>query len=206
MALPVGSIIEVAYIGDLYNQLTMNVRHYYVAAQSTTPGITDEIENLLGHFSSMGVGDILPAYLQCVPEELTVRRVSVQPLRPQRFRRQVEAITQMGLGGPSSTSNVQAAITFTTRLSGKDQQGGMRVPASPGNALGGVWAPSYITDLTTLAARFSEAITEPDGDGIYQPCIFHRKLAAPNDRTDIVAFAIQSSTRVIRRRTLGVGQ
>lgn len=205
MPLPVGAIFEVTYIGRLFNQLTMNVRHYYVTAQSTTPGITDEVENILGHFSDMGVGSVLPAYLQVVPEELTVEKAVVQVLTPSRFRKQFETINQAGLSAMTTTSNVQASITFTTRLSGRDQQGGMRVPASPGQAVGGLWEAGYVTALTTLAARFSEPITEPNGDGIYQPCVYHRTKGPPADRSDIVAFIIQPSSRVIRRRTLGVG-
>jgi len=205
MSLPVGAILEVTYLGRLLNQLTMNVRHYYVAAQSTTPGFTDEIENILGYFSGGGIGALLPAYLQALPENLTVQQVSVQVVRPDRLRRQSNTINQGGLGPETAVSNVQASITFTTRLSGRDQQGGMRVPASPANAEAGNWSAAYQTDLTTLAARLSESFTEPDGDGIYQPCVFHRTKAAPNDHTDIVAFIIQPTTRVIRRRTLGVG-
>jgi hypothetical protein len=206
MGMPVGSIIEITYIGRLLDQLTMSVRHYYVAAQSTTPSVTDEIDNILGHFSDMGVGSVLPAYLQVIPEEMTVERVAAQMVAPDRLRRQTDTIDQTGLGGGTALSNCQASITFTTRLSGRDQQGAIRVPAAPGNALAGRWIAAYITDLTSLAARLSEPFTEPDGDGIYQPCIYHRTKAPPENRTDIVAFIIQETTRVIRRRTLGVGQ
>jgi len=206
MSLPVGAIFEVSYIGRLFNQLTMNVRHYYVATQSTTPGVTDEVENILGYFTDMGVTSVLPAYLAAVPEELTVERAVVQVLTPSRFRKQFTTINEVGLSAMTTTSNVQASITFTTRLSGRDQQGGMRVPAAPGLATGGLWNAPYITTLTTLAARLSESFTEPDGDGIYQPCVYHRTKAPPADRSDIVAFIVQTSSRVIRRRALGVGQ
>jgi len=206
MGLPEGAIFEVSYIGKLLNQLTMNVRHYYVAAQSTTPSYIEEVENILGYFSDQGVGSVLPAYLGVLPENLTVQQVVVQVLTPSRFRKQFETLNQGGLGPETAVSNVQASITFTTRLSGRDQQGGMRVPASPANAEAGNWSAAYQTDLTTLAARLSESFTEPDGDGIYAPCIYHRTKAAPANRTEIFAFIVQPTTRVIRRRTLGVGK
>lgn len=205
MPLPENAIIELTYLGKIYNQTTMNVRHYYVAAQGTTPSITDEVENFLGHFTDMGVGSVLPAYIACIPEELNVYRVVAQVLRPSRFRKQFETISQNGLASSSPVTNVQASITFTTRLSGRDQQGGMRVPAAPVAALDGTWTAGYQTLLTTLAARLSEPITEPGGDAIYAPCIFHRGKATPADRTEINAFIIQPTTRVIRRRTVSVG-
>jgi hypothetical protein len=205
MPLPEGAIIELTYLGTMYNQTIMNVRHYYVAAQGTTPGVTDEIENFLGHFVDMGVGSVLPAYIACIPEELNVNRVIAQVLTPTRLRRQFETISQNGLASSSPVTNVQASITFTTLLSGKDQQGGMRLCAAPVAALDGVWTAGYQGLLTTLAARLSETVAEPDGDAIYAPCIYHRTKAAPLNRTEITGFVIQPTTRVIRRRTVGVG-
>lgn len=205
MPLPAGAVIEIIYSGDMHGQRFMNTLHIYVAAVGDTPSIFDELDNIRGYYSDEGVGSALPAYLQCIPENAAVTSVSAQQITPTRSRRTISTLTETGLGGTSDVTNVQASITFRTNFGGRDQVGGMRIPAAPSNAVAGSWNDPYKVALTSLADVLKAGFTEPGGTAIYQPCIFHRNLGSPANRTDITDAIVQPTTRVIRRRTVGVG-
>ena len=206
MAMAVGDLIEVVIKGQIHNQTTLTVFHYYVSGASTTPDLFDELENVLDEFLDMGVGSFLPTWLSVVPSSWNLRTISTQKIAPVRSRRVVSATqNEAGLGSDSGVTNVQGAITFQTDFAGRRFIGGVRVPMSPADAFNGSWSALTLGKLEALAQEFGSPFTEPGGDGIYQPCIYHRDLAPPSNRTDITAVLVQPTTRVIRRRTVGLG-
>jgi len=205
MALPANAIIAFTYRGSLLNQTTLNTVHYRVSNPSSIVTVKEEMEEFLKRFTAVGPNDILTAYRQALPDNFFLRQAVLQPVYPTRYRRVAATLTQQGAADPSEVSNVQAAITFNTIKAGRNQIGGIRVPQTPANAQGGSWIPAWLNTLEIVGDVFSTLLVAGLGGGSYQPVIFHRSPNANPRWDDISDFIVQPTTRVIRRRTVGVG-
>lgn len=206
MALPVGTILEVTYRGTILGQTFMSVFHTYVFGQSTTPNDFTELSNILGYYTDAGVGSVRPAYSAATTQAAVLTSASIQAVAPTRMRRVTQPLNSIpGLRADTQVPNVQASLSFKTNFARRRDRGGMRLPASPDDAATGVWIGNYTTSLQALADLLIVSLIEPGGDGLYQPCIYHRDLQPPANRTDITAVIVEPTTRVIRRRTVGLG-
>jgi len=205
MALPANAIIAFTYRGTLLNQTTLNTVHYRVSNPSNIPTVKEEMEEFIKRFTAVGPNDILTAYKQATPDNLFIRQAVLQPVYPTRYRRVVANLTQQGATDPTEVSNIQAAITFATAKAGRNQIGGIRLPQTPTNAQGGSWIPAWTNTLDIVGDVFSTLLVAGLGGGSYQPVIFHRSPNANPRWDDITDYLIQPTTRVIRRRTVGVG-
>lgn len=206
MALPVNTVIEVTYRSTLNSQVCMNVFHYVVTTQSTTVGNLDEVEDFINLFVDNGVGSIRPAYAACLPENLTVVEVLGQPIYPIRYRRVAAGVGEQGLRGQATSSNLQASITKQTQLGGRDQVGAVHVPMTAEDSLNGLVVAGLKANLVTLADRLDSSLTDAVGGGVYAPCIYHRNDEAIPKYAIITKMYPQDTTRVMRRRTVGVGK
>jgi len=205
MALPANAIIAFTYRGSLLNQTTLNTVHYRVSNPSNIPTVKEEMEEFIKRFTAVGPNDILTAYRQAMPDNFFFRQAVLQPVFPTRYRRVVATLNQQGVTDPTEVSNVQAAITFNTAKAGRNQIGGIRLPQTTANAQGGSWIPAWVNTLEVVGDVFSTLLVAGLGGGSYQPVIFHRSPNANPRWDDIDDFVVQPTTRVIRRRTVGVG-
>lgn len=206
MALPANSVIECAFVGRLSGQRVLNLFHYRVLTPApTTVTPAAELDQLLAILADPGVGSIKGFYLAAVPNNYTLEQITVQGIRPIRLRRQFTPINEAGFGGTATTPNVQASITAVTNFGGRDQVGGQRVPASPTNATGGNWTGPYVSTLGNLASAWKQDVDNVGLGSKYRRVIFHRKQQGVNEWTDIQDMFPQPTSRVIRRRTVGVG-
>lgn len=205
MALPPNAIIEVSYRGKLLGQQVINTFHYRVATPSGNPSVSGEMEQLIPRFTSLGPLDNLTAYRGACTESYQIEQCVLQPIFPTRFRRLVATLTTQGVVDPTEVSNVQAAITFVTAKAGRSQIGGVRIPSSPQLAIAGSWQGPYVNSLGACGQAFSETVAAVAGGGFYTPVIYHRGANANPKFDDIEDYIVQRTTRVIRRRTVGVG-
>lgn len=205
MALPLGAIVEVTYLSTLFSQRIMNVLHYVVTNESTTVSPVQEMEDLAGTFAANGVGDILPAYLACLPENLVVDLVRCQAILPTRYRAINQVINEQGLLGTASTANVQGSITKTTTFSGRDQIGSIHLPLASESISGGLVTGGTRTLMDALADELKVTVTEDVGGGAYAPVLFHRNPLTVPRYSLITEMVPQTTSRVMRRRTVGLG-
>jgi len=204
-SLPISSVIEVTYLGTLCGQRVMNTLHYRVTTPSTMVTVQEEMAQLATRFTDIGANDILTKYRLCVPESMVINSVVLQPVYFTRYRKFTYPVNKVGLSDPTEVPNIQAAITFWTEFSGRDQVGGVRIPASYQLAASGYWQAAYTQVLEDLADFITTIIIVTVGGGVYAPVIYHRKEDHVPKSDDIKGYIIQPQTRVLRRRTVGLG-
>lgn len=205
MALPLNAVIEAAYVGRCNLQTIMSVFHYRVANISTIQGTNEELEEFRQRFGTLGVGSQLVNYLNVMPSNYTLTLVTAQAIIPFRSRKNVQSNSIGGTNAnAASTSNLQASITLTTALGGRDQVGGKRLLLPDGTYEDGLVNDQQQQLMYALGGNFVAPITAIQGGGVYNPCIWHRAFPL-NPPSDVVGFITQRTVRVIRRRTVGVG-
>lgn len=204
-ALPFDSIVEVTFRGLLLGQRCLNVFHYRVFVTSTKPTVADEMQALTASILAGVDTTILADILAVLPGNYNMQQIVAQPIRLLRYRRSVRSVTATGGRADSEVSNIQASITLQTDFSGRSQIGGKRFAMTPGDAVGGMVNAGLFGLLVGLATTIRLPIIVTDGGGTYAPTIYHRGQAVPIS-TDITASFAQATTRVIRRRTLGLGE
>jgi hypothetical protein len=205
MPLPLSAIIEAAYVGECNGQTVMNIFHYRVETQSSIADVGAEVLVFRQAFGSLGGGSMLAAYLLCMPTNYTLTRVTAQPIYPTRYRRNTQGNEVAGTGSAAAlTSNLQASITLTTDLAGRNQNGGKRLLLPGDGFLDGNLVDAQFDALGTLGAAMILPVTAGSGGGIYNACLFHRPPSV-GQYTDITGFIVQRSVRVMRRRTVGLG-
>lgn len=205
MGLPANAVVAVTYKGTLCGQTTLNTVHYRVSNPSTIPVVADEMDELANRFTAVGALDILTAYRGCLPDNMTVNYVRLQPVYPVRYRAVQKNIGLPGLADSSFVSNLQASITWVTELAGRNQTGGIRIPQGPNNVDNGKWLGAWQNVLMLLGESLSSLVNAGQGGGSYLPVIYHRSVNAFPKYQDVTSFIVQDTVRVIRRRTVGLG-
>lgn len=205
MALPVDTIIEVACIGRLNQQTTMNIWHYVVDVPSSLPNNFDELNELLNvHFGGLA-NSIGGTLMECCPQNWSFTQATAQSIYPSRQRRVIQARQFVGTRGLAEQPNVQASITYQTDLAGRAQIGGKRIPMTPLDSAAGIIVVGLKGPLELLGQRTSVFISGGAAGGSYSPVIYHRSPNANPKYHRITDWIVQDQTRVIRRRTVGLG-
>lgn len=206
MALPGDAIIEVVFRGILFGQTTMSVMHYRVAAQAPAGvSVQAEMAQLADIFNDDTVGELKGLYRAVCPNAYTMTQVSVQPVYPLRYRKTVRATNSAGIGGDSTTANVQAAITLTTDFAGRNQIGGIHPPCPTSMASGGILDGDYVNALGDLGQSLITPVSNVGLESSYQLVIWHRGIQPPLSYTGVTGYIPQTEARVMRRRTVGLG-
>lgn len=205
MAIPVNSIIEVAAIGTILGQTTMNVFHFVVDIADSTPDRFVELGNLLTEHFSANVATYGSTLIACCPGNWTFSRATAQVIYPVRERRVQQSRALPGGRQPADQPNVQASVTYSTDLAGRNQIGGKRVCMTPVDSELGFLNATLAGALTQFAIKSRTFISMPVTGGSYSPVIFHRSPNATPRFQRITGSFIQNTTRVIRRRTVGLG-
>lgn len=209
MAIDIGDIIEVGWESEFNAQRFLNVMHYRKQVNQTVPTTAIQEEAQIAvELSTGGAGTLVDLYRDCLPSNLTLHRVRVQVIRPLRLVPRYGSIEAAGTAATTAQQgNLSAVITFKSDFAGRNQQGSFHVPALPKDmALGGYLADAgFIADFNALGAKLIQSIT-PAGTGAeYLPVILHPNGHVP-DGNGITDYICQSTVRVMRRRTVGVGK
>lgn len=206
MGLPADAVIEITMKGTLLAQTFMNVFHLRVAAQAPAlTSVATEMQGLAAILNDNTIGGWKQTYRLCLTDTALLDDLVVQPVFPARFRRLVTIVNSQGLASATSVPNVQASITTRDQFAGRKHVGGVRIPASPTDAVNGRWDPQYLANLQLFANQLVPAVVNVPLASSYHWCIYHR---GPNDNpkfNDIENAFPQVTSRVIRRRTVGLG-
>jgi hypothetical protein len=197
------SICELSFEGLLDGQQTISTFHYRV---NDATSVTDGAAVLAEFISATRVaGKLFPSYQAICSDQLTNLQIWAQLVYPVRFRYTTD-------GTPSESGaqdllafppNVQASITRAAEKAGRKYVSHLSVPSVPITAIeSGMLSVAYMDDMQPLVA----AITEPyvlAGGVTFTPVIYHRNQNPSFD--DLVLAFVQPTSRVIRRRTVGLG-
>lgn len=205
MGLPLNTIIQVGLEGKLFEQRVLTVLHYRVSIVSGVPNYFDEMNGLGTWFTNPGPVSFRDTFRACVPAEYTFQTVRVQAIFPTRFAAVRRVVNQAGTGDSTTTANVSQAITTSTIKAGRTQIGGVRLPLATTRSLNGSLTAAALTALDNFAAQLELPAEEPVQGGLYSPVIFHRGPNVNPRWDDIINATPQTTTRVVRRRTVGLG-
>lgn len=205
MALPVGTVVEITMVGQIFNQTTMNVFHYVVGSSSTTVRYDTEMVDLLAQHWNNGVGTISEAIINSAPTAWTNTRMTAQAIHPERLVRITQLRGHEGVRDVANTANLQASITFQTERAGRTEVGGKRFVMCDSDSLEGNLTNAFKAFMTGIALECVADLNVAIGAGVYQPVIYHRAGPPALKYSHIINAFVQDTTRVMRRRTVGLG-
>jgi len=205
-AVVAGQIYQVTLVGALHNQRTMNTFHYEVenvpAGGATVVQAAAALETAFE-----AAGGIIEKFLDCTPDNYTLAEMWIQCIGP--TERYVKVVVPESLSGQwteaAGTANLSAVITRTTEKSGRSQQSSLHIPIAtgPDTIFGGNLDADLLFNLNALAAVI------PAQFGVvpnltFDPVIYHGPPPfLPADRIETAT--AQTTVRVMRRRTVGLG-
>lgn len=197
-----GAFAQLALMGRVNGQRVMNVFHYRFNGSSITDGearlgvLIDAWDAPLG---------IAANFLEMLADSYLLETIRAQWILPIRYR-----YTDNGAFNQNGTivadllpQNTQATIEWRPDVGGSRVNGGTRVGGLPVTAnLGGLWTGASRTASDIFAASFILPVTLAEGELV--PVVFNR--LAPATSRVITDWVIKDSLRVLRRRTVGLGE
>lgn len=206
MAYPIaaGSICQVTFEGVHDGQQVMNLFCYKLDA--VTPLADGRAALILfRNYLELG-GGLYQSWQGCLSEKVTQIRVHMQWITPDRFARVSHSpFLDVGtVAGASYPCNTAVAITRSTDNAGRQNVGTVHMGGIPITFLveasvNGLGLDAY----NTLGAQ-SILDAAPAGlAAVFRPVHFHR--TSPSTALPLTTFVTQPFTRVMRRRTVGLG-
>jgi len=201
-----GQIYQVTISSTLNSQRIMSSFTYELenvpAGGSTTKQACDAIKDFF-----IGGTGIIPLYQDCVPQNMTLNELWVQVIGPtERYVKEVYNLSVDGLWPSDAlTSNVAAVITRTTEKSGRSQVAPLHLPCAtdPDSIFQGSLDSDLLVAMALLCAKIPVQIGVVP-NLTFDPVIYHGP--PPKLPADRVERAVaQSTVRVMRRRTVGLG-
>lgn len=210
--LGIGDIIQVSFQGRLYNQTTLNIRHYFVTTLGPTPDALVEFDGMFTYL--MTAGGVVDSMRRIASVDWTIQNVVFQRIRLTRNARYIKPVNLTGSdASAANTANVAASVTLQTDLSTERKAkrmtgyvGRFELAAVPSVQYNnGILLPAYVANLSELGRQLQHQIVSPTGS-TFQSIIFHRNqpgtVAAG---TPITAWTAQATVRTQRTRTVGKG-
>jgi hypothetical protein len=181
----------------------MTVLHYQLTASS----LTDGKEGLTDAWTEFnGANKLVSDWRNCLSQDVTEIEVFLQWINPLRFAYQkfAPAVQSGGVAQPSLPPNVAFAVERRTDAVGRGERGVLHMPGVPvtfeaqsflsinGRTAYGLFASECTTDMVLV-----------NSGGLLKPVLYRR--AEPLNSPVITDWDIKSWSRVMRRRTVGVG-
>lgn len=197
---PVGGIIEVTVEGRANNQVTLSVLHYRLIAAAGVPDGDAAAQALLNELNNPL--DLIGAYAACCSNHFELVAISAQWIHPTRFHRndQNSLIPNGQRAGDMLPPNVSAAITKLADEATRHGRGTLHMPGVPApEVLDGLVQANQLIRYDTLGVQIKKVRQA----GTMVPILFNR--LAPTQSVVITATRSEETSRVNRRRTVGVG-
>lgn len=205
-------VIQIRTRATLFGQTVRSIFTYRCDTASTLNGGIQALVDFLTAFK--GVAGVYSVMRAAQGVSIQYNQLVAQVVYPTRRALVQQQVADTGTNASdTNTANIAAVIGKFTDLATprklKAGTGGtalLHLPAIPANALiAGNLSNGYVGGaLVGLALAMSFALTAADGCKVV-PCIWHRN-AANTHTTDITNITPNTTTRTMRRRTLGVGE
>lgn len=207
MAYPiaVGDVFQVRCNYLYASQRYMNVLHYIVDDPGTSPTLGDQtLTDLLSAWRA----DNETQLTDCLATNCTFSYVEIQKIYPIRYRAIRQMVTAAGTsaGGAAATGNLGSTITMRVDIARRNAGGSVHLPCVP---------DAYVAAgmLDALQLNNNESYASSLISGLLGPITnAQATYAIASVRTDPItiepatAYVAQPEARVMRRRTIGVGQ
>jgi len=206
MPIPDNNIIQVTLRGLSMGQRILLVRTYVNFGAFPAGTIDDNLQDIIDEVAAGGNGDLQTPYLDALPPEFSLTEIRAQVISPIRsaYSSQLFVAAPGVWAGAATKPNGAAVITQRTAQAGRNQVANAHIgPLADNASVNGILTGAYKTALGALGS----AMINEWGVGALPvtmvPVIFHR---ATTTYDDIENFAVNDYARVMRRRTVGLGE
>lgn len=203
-ALDLNDSVLMTIVGRLNGQRTMNTFWWRVTAVAGDPDEAVAFQEL----HSLLLTNFFDLYLACVPTNWEGYQVWYQSIFNVRQRKIVFPFDSEGTGpGEANTANVQGSITRVGDLASRKAIGGIRIPIGTTalTTVNGYISPAQKTAMEEFAAAMVPTRTTAAPAVTYTPMVGAPDPLNPVNWFQVVATQVQETTRVLRRRTVGLG-
>lgn len=191
--------------GVLAGQTIITTFHYVVTAVNVEIDEVTACNRLLLKLTE--ADGLVDTYLGVAPTNYVMAQISAQKILPNRYRRVQTAINEPGLRGASPVSNVALTIERFGALANRKNLGNVHLPCSPGNAANGTWDAGTLAAADEFAPKLTELFEDEDGNR-FRPCLVAAWQGVPTPLPTpqlITGTIVHTASRVVRRRTVGLG-
>ena len=206
MGFATNDIIEVTWEQRMFSQVMLNIQHYVVQSSSSTGSDIGDSQSFADYLSTRTMpGMLIPVWQAAMTAEWKLDQVRVQKIAPTRAAYVTAQIDKNGLSGDDGQlTNIAVVVSKrgssgTRRGQGSVHFGGWpttvfnqgEIQAGP-ETWWNAFEPLYtaVQNVATIPATFKPVIYNPG--------------ATPNWQ-NIAVWQLQSTARVMRRRTVRVG-
>lgn len=199
-AVPQGGILEVSIKGRFENQVCLSVMHYKIDSAGGTADGDLAIDTFDAAFNA--AGSFVGFYLAACHADYVCDQVVYQWIKPTRFRR----VTKNPIGangavaGAKMPPNVSFAISKLGIHATRHGRGTLHMPAVPSaHVVGGTLSVAGGLAYLPIAQGVSQTFLA----GSFIPVLLNRGNFALSE--DVVNGRVETTSRVQRRRTVGLG-
>jgi len=203
---------QVSFRG-VYNAQRIILTQTYQVTQITPPITDGNAALVLLNAVRAGVGGfdlIESAYLACMPAEYELQVIRAQNVKPNRRVYHEVIRTQPGTHAEvADTGNLAAVVTMRTDFAGRSQVSNRHIGPIPSTGTVqtlGALTGAYKTLLSTLATALLQSWSEAIPTITFTPCILHPTDIVPPNVDKITSAIVGETVRVMRRRTLRIGE
>lgn len=207
MAYPIAGadVIQIRPNYSYGGQRYMNVLHYIIDDPGTMPAQGD---TTLNDLLSAWRADNETQLLDCLATNCRFEYVDIQKIYPIRYRALRQSVSANGTsaGGAAKTGNVGSTITMRVDLATRNAGGSVHIPALPDAYMAlGLLDPLQINNLDSYASSLISGLLGAltNAQATYAIAQVRTLPAVINP---VTAYVSQLEARVMRRRTIGVGQ
>lgn len=208
MAVAPGDVFLASFRGICNNQRIIFTHTYQVTGVVAPPSDYDVALDIAMRLAATGLFNLETPYLNCLADNYQLEEIRAQKISPVRYRYASIARGTFGAyGDDSRTSNLNSVITMWAALAGRRYVANKHlgpIPEGAGVFTGGVVSVGYKASMDALLAKLLLGFTSNGGNVDLAPCIFHQPPLGGSSL--IVDGVSQSTVRVMRRRTVGLGE
>jgi len=208
MPLVVDEIVQISYRGRCFGQRILLVTNWRVDTTASTASVLDDLTNIATDFEATSVpGSICDVYMACLATDYTLEAVRAQVVRPSRSLYVDRTSAAVGTGQSAcETANLAGTVTRVSLAAGRKGIATNHLGPLPSDAMvdGGLDS-LQLGALGQWGVDFASPRTVTAGTIALLPVILH-PVGSPIASSDILTFRTSNTVRVMRRRTLHVGE
>jgi len=201
----VGNIVQVRIEYECLGQKDLSVLHWRVKQANAGVELFSFLKNNVTT-ELVEPGGLCELLTVTMSNQCKVSAAVAQVIKPIRYRHVARACNWVGQEAfVIGTNNLACAVTQSGILAGRGKSGRTSVPGRAQKwQVDGKWEAAVTTQLQTVFDQWRTVDWTPATSGVtMEPIIYNPSTGAINL---VTACLPQSTIRVMRRRTLGVGQ
>lgn len=212
----VGQRLLLTIAGRYFGQRTMN--SFLFRCSATAAGVSQAAAIAALHAKLGSVNDFFAKYTACLPgesAEVTGLEAWYQIIAPVRYRKTVLDIPfNASTAYNSTTANVSASIERFSELAVRKGVGGIRVPIGTSGVANGLIGDDLLLDLEGFAEILNDLQTTASPSVTWVPQVGLPGYTPGDPPTpgnpmlslDCVGATVKGEARIVRRRTVGLGE